>query len=163
MHMTLRFIGEVDGGVADDIDGALSRVTAPAFDLALSGIDCFEQSGKVHTLWTGVIKQPLLNHLREKVESALFRVGIEPERRKFKPHITLARFRNGTADRIGSYIQHNNAFTTGPFPVECFTLFRSHLGAGGAHYERLADYALEGGATPPPPARSGAPASSTGS
>jgi 2'-5' RNA ligase len=143
MHLTLRFIGEVGGAQADDIHAALQRVAAPAFDLLISGIDCFESGGKVHTLWAGVEKQPLLAHLRDKVESALVRAGCEPERRKFKAHVTLARFRNGTGIRIGPFIQANNPLAEGPFVVETFTLFRSHLGGDRAHYEALAEYPLE--------------------
>ena len=71
---------------------AAAGVTAPAFDLVLTGVDCFEAAARSHTLWTGVDKQPLLAHLRDKVELAVVRAGCEPERRKFKPHVTLARF-----------------------------------------------------------------------
>lgn len=144
MHLTVRFIGEVGGAQAEDIDVALSRVIAPAFDLVLSGVDCFESGGKVHTLWMGFAKQPLLAHLYGKVESALVRAGCEPERRKFKPHVTLARLRGES--RIGSFIQAYNRLTIGPFPVDRFTLFRSHLGSEKAHYEELADYPLDIGA-----------------
>ena len=144
LHLSLRFIGEVGGDLAEDIDAALQQVDAPAFDLSLSGIDCFESSGKVHTLWAGINKQPLLAHLRDKVESALVRAGCEPERRKFKPHITLARLRGNTdGGRLGAFFQRYNHITFGPFPVESFTLFRSHLGGEKAHYEPLVDYPLE--------------------
>jgi 2'-5' RNA ligase len=142
MHLTVRFIGEVGGAQAEDIDVALRRVVAPAFDLVVSGIDCFETGGKVHTLWAGIAKQPLLVHLYGKVESALVRAGCEPERRKFKPHVTLARFRSGGGSRIGSFVQAYNHLTIGPFQVDRFTLFRSHLGSEKAHYEELAEYSL---------------------
>ena len=148
MHLTLRFIGEVDGGQAEDIDAALRRVSAPAFDLGISGIDCFETGGKVHTLWVGIDKQPLLVRLHDKVDSALVRAGCEPERRKFKPHVTLARFRSDAQARIGSFIQMHNRTAIGPFPVDHFTLFRSHPGSEKAHYEELAEYALEAAARP---------------
>jgi 2'-5' RNA ligase len=147
LHLTIRFIGEVDGALADDIHDALSRIDAPGFDLVVGGVDCFEASGKVHTLWTGVEKQPLLLHLREKVESALVRAGCPPERRKFKAHITLARFRGGAGERVGSYIQQFSRFATPPFAVAHFTLFRSHLGANGPHYEALARYPLKDAGT----------------
>lgn len=142
MHLTIRFIGEVDGALAEDIDMALSRVAAPPFDIVLSGIGCFESSGKVHTLWMGLEKQPSLLHLYGKVESALVRAGCEPERRKFKPHITLARLRGGGEKRIAFFIQAHNHLVLGPFSVDHFTLFRSHLGREKAHYEPLADYSL---------------------
>jgi len=142
MHLTLRFIGEVPGDLAEDIDAALLQVSAPAFDLVLSGVDSFQSGGKVHTLWTGAAKQPLLVHLRDKVESALVRAGCEPERRKFKPHVTLARFRNPDSGRIAAFIQRHNPLSIGPFEVAAFTLFRSHLGGQQPHYEALVDYPL---------------------
>ena len=143
MHLTVRFIGEVGGAQAEDIDMALARVSAPAFNLVISGIDCFESGGKVHTLWAGIEKQPLLAHLYGKVESALVRAGCEPDKRKFKPHVTLARLRGGGGSRIASFIQAYNRLAIGPFAVDRFTLFRSHLGGEKAHYEELADYRLE--------------------
>lgn len=163
MHITLRFIGEVDGGVAEDIHLALSRIEAPAFALTLAGVDCFAQAGKVHTLWVGVEKEPLLMHLREKVQGALLRTDLKPEPRRFRPHVTLARFRNGADERLGAYVQRHSQFRSSLFPVEGFTLFRSHLGAGGAHHERLADYALQTGRRSPHLTTGGAPASAQGS
>jgi 2'-5' RNA ligase len=163
MHLTLRFIGEVDGGAADDVHDALTRVSAPGFRLALAGIDCFATSGKVHTLWAGVAKEPLLVHLRDKVERALVRADIEPERRKFKPHVTLARFRSGAPDRLGGYFQRHSRLTSEPFAVDRFALFRSHLGSEGAHYEILAEYLLKWGATPESPLEGGAPVPVPGS
>lgn len=142
MHLTLRFIGEVGRGDADDIHRALSRIRLPAFDLVVSGVGCFETKRKVHTLWASVEKHELLSRLRDKVEAAVVREGLEPERRKFKAHITLARFRKGTGSRVGAYIEHHNRFRTKPFRVEYFTLFRSHLGNQGPHYEALAEYPL---------------------
>lgn len=150
MHIGLRFIGEVDGGTAQDLDAALSRVSAPDFQLTLSGIDCFAHAGRVRVLWAGVGKEPLLVHLREKVESAIVRSGLDPDRRKFKPHVTLARFKNGGSERLGGYLQRHSRFASPPFPVSGFTLYRSHLGSRGAHYERLAEYELAKGAASTP-------------
>lgn len=144
MHLTLRFIGEVGRGDADDIHQALSRIRLPAFDLVVSGVGCFETRRKIHTLWASVEKHELLSRLREKVESAVVREGLEPERRKFKAHITLARFRKGSGGRIGTFIENNNRFRTEPFRVSYFTLFRSHLGNQGPYYESLAEYPLDG-------------------
>ncbi|MCU0894303.1 MAG: RNA 2',3'-cyclic phosphodiesterase [Rhodospirillales bacterium] len=143
-HVTLRFIGEVDGGAADDVFQALGRLRSPAFPMLISGVGCFESGGKVHTLWAGVEKSDLLVRIRDKVDVAVTRAGLPTERRKFKPHITLARFRNGVSARIGSYLERHNGLQVGPVWVSQFTLFRSHLGSDGAHYERLADYDLSG-------------------
>jgi 2'-5' RNA ligase len=143
MHLTLRFIGEVCKDDAADIDHALGRISAPAFDLVIAGIGCFQTGRKVRILWAGIEKEPLLFRLQEKVESAVVRAGFEPERRKFKAHLTLARFRNGAPDRVGAFIENHNRFGAGPFPVDYFTLYRSHLGNAGPHYEVLAEYPLE--------------------
>ncbi|TVR99612.1 MAG: RNA 2',3'-cyclic phosphodiesterase [Rhodospirillales bacterium] len=143
MHVTLRFIGEVGGAEAEDVHEVLGRIQAPAFRLTLSGLGCFESGRKVHTLWVGVEREPHLLHLQEKIESAVVRTGLEPERRKFKAHVTLARFRNGDSPRIGSFIERNNRLALSPFVADRFTLYRSFLGRQGPHYEALADYPLE--------------------
>jgi 2'-5' RNA ligase len=141
-HVTLRFIGEVDGGAAADVFQALGRLRSPAFPMLISGVGCFETGGKVHTLWAGVEKSDLLVRIRDKVDVAVTRTGLPAERRKFKPHITLARFKNGASARVGSYLERHNGLQLGPMWVSQFTLFRSHLGSEGAHYEHLADYDL---------------------
>ncbi len=143
LHLTLRFIGEVDRGSAEDIALVLSDIVAPGFSLNLSGLGCFESKGRVRALWVGVLKSNNLKRLHEKVESAVVRAGLEPERRKFKPHVTLARFRNGSSnERIGMFIQNHNDINVAPFVVNRFTLLRSYLGHTGSVYEPLADYEL---------------------
>ncbi|MAF95172.1 MAG: RNA 2',3'-cyclic phosphodiesterase [Rhodospirillaceae bacterium] len=143
LHLSLRFIGEVPGGGEADIDEALAAIEAPAFPLTLSELGCFDRRGRVHAVWAGVgVSDPLMR-LRAKVEHALVRLDHEPEHRKFKPHVTLARMKNGSASEVGHYLEALNGFSAGPFEVDCFTLYRSHLGHGGAHYQALADYGLE--------------------
>ena len=142
IHITLRFIGEVDAIQAEDIDAALSDVRQPAFELALGGVGCFASGRKVRAVWAGVVKSDGLAHLRDKVESAIVRAGFEPERRKFRPHVTLARFRNTTSARVAPYLETHNAFAAGPFPVDRFDLLRSHLSHAGARYQTIADYPL---------------------
>lgn len=143
LHVTLRFIGEIDDGQAEDIDAALAAIRAPAFDVTVGGVGCFDRGGKVHTVWAGVEAGAAIGHLYEKVESAVVRAGFEPERRKFKAHITLARLRGTPAHRVGDYILARQDFVGGRFTAEGFTLFRSHLGHAGAHYEALVDYPLD--------------------
>src|SRR5262249_61917041 len=70
-HVTLRFIGEVDGGVSQDIDAALAGVRAPRFSLSLGGLGHFGNGGKVRGIWAGVAKRPALRHLRRNVEFAV--------------------------------------------------------------------------------------------
>jgi len=142
MHITLRFIGEVDAGVAEDIHHALDRIRAPAFAITVNGLGCFGNGRRVRTLWAGIERQDRLLHLREKVESAVVRTGLEPERRKFKAHVTLARFKDGAPGPVGAFIEAQNDLRAGPVDVDSFTLFESRLGSAGPHYEALAQYPL---------------------
>ncbi len=144
LHISLRFIGEVAGGDEIDIDRALGAVGFEPFELTLSGVGCFESRGRVHVVWAGIEKPDALGRLQGSVESALVRSGVEPEHRKFKPHVTLARMKNGSASEAGQFLEAHNGFAAGPFTIDHFTLFESHLGGGGAHYVALQDYPLEG-------------------
>jgi len=145
LHLTLRFIGEVDGGQAHDIDAALAAVKGKAFSLAFSGLGCFDRRGRVHTLWADIERSEPLIRLQAKIESALVRASLEPERRKFKPHAALARMKNGLkpGHKIGAYLEANNRFAAGPFAVDRFVLYRSHLGGEAPHYEVLVEYPLD--------------------
>jgi RNA 2',3'-cyclic 3'-phosphodiesterase len=144
LHLTLRFIGEVDGGWADDIGAALGGVTAKPFDLTLAGIGHWGTRERATTLWAGVDKHPGLSHLHDKIESALVRLGLEPEGRKFAPHVTLARLSGSPDSRVAKFIADHNLFRLPPFRVTSFTLFSSFLSRGGAIYTPEAEYALVG-------------------
>jgi len=137
-HLTLRFIGEVDEGVASDIDEALAKIHARRFDLALANVGHFGD----RMLWAGVEKSPPLVHLRDKVESALVRLGLEPDARRYAPHVTLARLRNVTEAKLRDFIAEHALFRSDPFPVAQFSLVASYLTKSGAIYEDQADYAL---------------------
>ena len=84
-HLTLRFIGEVDGGTLDDVDAALAGIRARRFSLTLGGVGHFGSGQQVRALWAGVGREPALQHLRDKVESAVVRAGLPPEGKKFTP------------------------------------------------------------------------------
>ena len=142
MHVTLRFIGDVDPAAGDDVHAALSAVEAPAFALRLAGIGCFGSGRRVRAIWAGIEKSPSLDHLADKVESAIARAGFEPEGRKFMGHVTLARLKAVPAAKIVGYLESHGAFAAGPFSVESFALFRSDLSKDGPVYERVSDYAL---------------------
>ena len=145
MHLTIRFIGEVQESRLGDIDLALSGVSAPGFELTLDGIGSFGNSGRPRVLWTGVARNPALDHLHGKIESALVRAGLPPEGRKFTPHVTLARLRDAKRSRVGEFVAAHNPFQAGPIPVSEFTLFSSFLSQSGAIHTPEAVYPLEGG------------------
>jgi 2'-5' RNA ligase len=142
LHVSLRFIGEVDHGEAEDIDLALAAVRAPAFAMTLSGVGTFGSGAKVRALWAGVEAQPSLMHLQDKIESALVRTGLPPEPRKFKPHVTLARFRSRPGPGLHDYLSGHALFRAGPIEVDGFLLIRSHLSKNGSIYEPLRTYPL---------------------
>jgi 2'-5' RNA ligase len=143
MHLTLRFIGEVSGTTASDVDEALEGVRAPAFDLTLDGIGTFGKKARSRVIWAGVTPSPPLLHLHAKIESAVVRAGLAPEGRKFAPHVALARLKNGGSGRIGDYLAAHNPFRSEPFRVGHFTLFSSFLSQSGAIYTAEASYPLK--------------------
>ena len=142
-HLTLRFIGEVDEGVAADIDEALVHLRARRFTLQLAGTGVFG-GGKPRALWVGVERHPELVALRDKIEKALIRIGLEPEQRKFAPHVTLARLREPVVDKLGAFLAANAQFRAAPLPVEQFSLIASFPTKAGSIYEDQADYPLSG-------------------
>ena len=140
LHITVRFIGEVQAWQAEEIDHALAQIRAPAFSLQLSGVGLFEKAGRITSLWVGVDRSPALDHLQTKVETALQRAGLERERRRWTPHVTLAR--GAPQPRVAAWVQAHNLFRSEPMVVDHFTLFSSLLGKEQAVYEPEVDYAL---------------------
>ena len=141
LHLTLRFLGETSNHVAEEVDHALAALRARAFPLALGGTGLFER-GRTSTLWVGVDRTPALDHLQNKIETALQRAGLPAERRRFQPHVSLARVDTVAADRLAAWMGANNLFRTAPVPVECFTLFSSQLGPDQAVYTAEVEYGL---------------------
>ena len=143
LHVTLRFIGEVDETTADAIDVALSGIRAPDFEMTLAGCGAFASGHRAHTLWTGVERGPALLHLQDKVESAVVRAGVAPEGRKYQPHVTLARLKATPTSRLQSFIAGHNLLRA-TIAVEHFVLFSSRLGHEAPVYTAEAEYPLAG-------------------
>jgi len=142
MHMTLRFIGNVNDDVLADIDEALARIRSPGFDLEIAGLGEFSRGRRPAMIWAGVRPVPALMDLQRRIEAAVVRAGFPPEGRRFTPHVTLARLKNGAPGRVRDFIAEHNLLRIDPFPVAQFTLFSSHLGRKGASYRPEADYPL---------------------
>ena len=141
-HVTIRFIGEVDEGVAADIDGALAGIRMPRFELAVAGTGSFGPDDKPRVVYAGLDRSPPLAKLHEKVESALMRIGLAPEGRRFTPHVTLGKVQNGNPIEIRRFTAEHNLLRLPGFPVEAFQLIRSYLTKAGAIYEDVAEYPL---------------------
>ena len=143
LHLTLRFIGEVDGGVAEDLDMMLRRVRARAFSFRLSGVGHFGPDRKPHMLWAGVDRSEALAGLRDRVERAAVSAGLPVEDRKFMPHVTLARLKDPSLPRVRRWLTEQALFGSANIHADRMVLFRSHLGRDGALYEPLAEYPLQ--------------------
>ena len=141
-HLTLRFIGETPGHRAEDIDLALAGLRGRGFSLTLAGVGTFTKGGRSTALWVGVERNRQLDHLQNKIETALQRCGLEPERRRFQPHVTLARLDNVAEAKLIAYVQAHNLFRADPVPVEHFTLFSSLLGKEASVYTPEVEYEL---------------------
>ncbi|MEO6256353.1 MAG: RNA 2',3'-cyclic phosphodiesterase [Sphingomicrobium sp.] len=141
LHLTLRFIGEVERPLADDLALALSRLRSPAFELGVTGVGLFERrSGGA--LWAGVQPRDAVTALAAKIERACAAAGLAPEHRAFHPHITLARFNRSAAPAAHAFLDRNRALAAPPFAVTEFILFESQLSRHGPHYEAVARFNL---------------------
>lgn len=143
LHLTLAFLGELGGGEAADLAEALDGVRNPSFTLSLKGIDTFSRGRQPHALWIAAPRAPALVQLQGRVVSAVEAAGLRPERRRFTPHVTLARLRHPDPERLGRFIQAHNLVETPPFTVDEFCLFSSHLRSDGPSYRIEAAYPLD--------------------
>ena len=107
------------------------------------GVGVFEKAARPQALWAGVERNQALEHLQTKIETAVQRIGFERERRRYTPHVTVARLDNAPPSKLAEWMQANNLLRTEPVVVDHFTLFSSQLGKDGAVYTAEVDYALE--------------------
>ncbi|THD35415.1 MAG: RNA 2',3'-cyclic phosphodiesterase [Sphingomonas sp.] len=145
LHLTVRYIGEVERPAAEDIALALGQVCAPAPTVALAGVGAFDKQGRVDALWAGVAPHDALAALHRKVDQALVRVGLEPERRAYLPHITLARLPRsaGNDPAIEQWRARNAALTSEPFGLDALILYESRLGRDGASYQAVMRFPMD--------------------
>jgi len=136
LHLTLRFIGEVDRHRGGDIHAALGGIHHAPFEISLNGIGTFD-----HAVWAGVAPHEPLKALHNKVDAALARVGVAPDQRAFRPHITLARLKRSSGP-VGNLLEQSGGLTSAPFAVDHFALFESVLTPDGAVYSIVERYPL---------------------
>lgn len=139
LHLTLRFIGEVERRTADELAAALARVRFDRFDLKLAGVGRFDQRNG-GALWAGVEPKAPVSALAAKVERLCQEAGLNPERRAFHPHVTLARWKGRSSRAADALVERVRGLSSDPFEVDRFILFESHLSRHGPHYETVAEY-----------------------
>lgn len=142
LHLTVRFIGEVDGAMFRDIKNILDEISMASFSLQLKGVGYFPPRGAPRVLWVGLEKSEPLILLRKKIDAALMRIRLAPEGRKFSPHITLARLKNSPIQKIANFLAGNGLFSQEPFQVEDFKLYSSILTPKGAFHKMERIYPL---------------------
>ncbi len=140
LHLTVRFIGEVDRHQAQDIAAALGSLRHPPFEIALAGAGSFGRNGK-GALWAGVAPQEELKALHKKLDQALLRVGIAPETRAYHPHVTLARLGRNSGP-VEAFVGRWRGLTSPPFAVDGICLYESRLGSEGASFSVAERYRL---------------------
>jgi 2'-5' RNA ligase len=139
LHITLRYIGEVDRRTAEEVALALGQVHFPPFEVALDGVGQFDTRGRPNAVWAGIRPHDMVAQLHHKLDQAMVRLGLEPEHRAYLPHITLARL-NGPANIADRFLADHAGLTSPPFGFTHFTLFESHLASAGAVYETVERY-----------------------
>jgi RNA 2',3'-cyclic 3'-phosphodiesterase len=140
-HITLRFIGDIDAGAARDIDETLSDIRQPEAPIRFEGLSWFG-GDKPRAIVAKVKPEPALMDLQAEQERRLRRIGVEPETRKYTPHVTLARLRGAGPAAIASYLAMRGALVADAFTAERFVLYSAREGSGGGPYVVEAGYPL---------------------
>ena len=141
LHLTLRFIGEVERPLGEDIAASLGQVRAERFAIRVLGTGRFEQRNS-GALWAGVEPKAPVAAIAAKIERACQAAGVRPEQRAFHPHITLARWKGRRSHEASRFLERTAALASEPFEADAFSLFESRLSKHGAHYQEVATYPL---------------------
>jgi 2'-5' RNA ligase len=144
LHVTLCFAGEVQGGTMRDFEEELADIAGPRFAVAVAGVEQFSSGKQPRALVATVERSDRLDWLQQKVATVARNCGIELERRKFRPHVTLARFGSGadTGHHLAQFMASHSTFKAGPWIADHFALYSSRTGRNGSIYTEEAAYAL---------------------
>ena len=140
-HVTLRFIGDVDDTIAQEIAWLLGKVRRKDFELRLDGLQSFG-GRKPRAVIAAVAPSQSVMELQAEHERLMRRVGLDPETRNYTPHVTLARLRDTSSFEVAEYLSARGAFRSPPFSVSRFVLFSSRASVGGGPYVVEAAYPL---------------------
>jgi 2'-5' RNA ligase len=129
-HVTLRFIGDVDDAVAREVASMLGKVSRPPLELRLDGLSSFG-GRRPRAVIATLAQTPALMELQAEHERLMQRVGLEPEGRKFMPHVTLARLRNSSSRQVADYLATRPFLAPLSFRVTRVVLFSARASVGG--------------------------------
>jgi RNA 2',3'-cyclic 3'-phosphodiesterase len=140
-HLTLRFIGDVDDVVAHEVASLLGKISRPALELRFDGLSSFG-GRRPRAVIATLAQTTALMELQAEHERLMQRVGLEPEGRKFTPHVTLARLRDSSSRQVADYLATRPFLAPLPFRVSRFVLFSARASVGGGPYVVEAAYPL---------------------
>jgi len=140
-HVTLRFIGDIDTVIANEIASTLIRVNRKPFDVTLQGLSSFGGRKPRAVVAQVAPCRPLMD-LQAELERLIQRIGLDPEGRKFVPHVTLARLRDASSQDVADYLSVRGYFPSRAFTASRFVLFSSRASVGGGPYVIEDTYAL---------------------
>ncbi|MCX7727637.1 MAG: RNA 2',3'-cyclic phosphodiesterase [Chitinispirillaceae bacterium] len=142
LHITLKFLGELTASQEETLIKAMSTISFSPFSLRLKGVGYFPPRQEPKILWVGIEEEAALFKLYSLIETACVRAGFERDKRKFSPHITVARLNGSSPERVASYLVTNSLFSTESFEVTEFHLYSSHLSKDGAKYLKEVTFPL---------------------
>ena len=134
-HLTLRFLGECDSSLVDNVYLALTQIRTCSFALQLQGVNHFKTKGVIKSLWVGIVKNPSLTALKTEIDTTLQNINIKKERRAFYPHVTLAKLSAPRLSEVTFFEQMNNLYCSKKFPANYITIFESYSLKGGSTYQ----------------------------
>ncbi len=144
IHLTIRFIGGVENAFFHDIHEELKTVKAKPITMVLNTFGFFPSQKRARVLWVGIEKNSPLIQLHNRLESLLTSLGLEPDTRKFAPHITLARFKNPPSlSSTDQFMAGSSLLDTSPFTIKHFSLYSSVLSSRGATHREEGYYPLQ--------------------
>lgn len=142
-HLTLRFIGDVENSVADELAAALEGTITGSFEIELQGVGHFGNS-KPRAVWAGLKASAELNDLQARQERLCQQLGLEPERRNYAPHVTLARLKGRPSIlEVEEFEARHAGFKSRAFEVNEFMLYSSRPSKGGGPYLVEETYPLD--------------------
>jgi len=142
-HITLRFIGDVDRRVADDIAETLEWVRRAPFTIQFDGLHWFG-GDRPRAIIARVKSTPELAELQAEQESRMRRLGLPPETRNFTPHVTLASLRGVSPLAVADYLGVRGALDAPSFEAAQFVLYSARDSVGGGPYVVEVEYPLRG-------------------
>ena len=147
LHLTLAFLGEINPQQAQDLAVRLADLPDAPIDLTPTGIGIM--GGRMrHLLVREASPTQALVNLQDRVRRIAMDAGIEMERRRFRPHVTLARFGKVMTPKdergLAAFLSLNAPYNLPTEVADTVTLYRSHLTGEGADYEPLAEFLLTG-------------------